>query len=402
VFEKPNDVKSRDSTVESKWKELSSLSAAKKKVLDEDLARELEKERLRMEFARLATEFIRYTTDAADEVTVAHFGFTLEEVEAFQAVISKSTTDIQTKLKTCTAEYEDIYKKGVYLGVKENIYTTSTPDSLTALEQTLRKALAERQAKYAKELERQVSNDNLCKEFATLADGFSKWIGEQKDIITNSKKDLEEQLKFVEERISSLDSDAKKFPPIVGLSEKMAKAEISNNKHTTLTLKDLEVQFEQYKAFLNIKKKMLEEEILHHKNRGITPEQFKEIADNFKQFDADHSKTINKQELKACLYSLGEEKSRSEVEAIMTKYGVSGEIPFENFKEFMMGVLGDSDTKDEIRNGFSLINKAKNPSNMENLSVLMNDYDLDYLKKNAPASGGGHDFDAWTESVFAR
>ena len=86
MYEKPNDVKQRDSFVESKWKELSSLSAAKKKVLDDDLARELEKERLRMEFARLATEFTRYTKDTADDVTVAHFGFTLEEVEAYQVL----------------------------------------------------------------------------------------------------------------------------------------------------------------------------------------------------------------------------------------------------------------------------------------------------------------------------
>jgi hypothetical protein len=84
----------------------------------------------------------------------------------------------------------------------------------------------------------------------------------------------------------------------------MEAAGISNNKHTSLTAKDVEVQWEQYKAFLNKKQKMLEEEIEHHKLRGVTVEQFQEIEANFKQFDTDNSGFIDKKELKALLYSL--------------------------------------------------------------------------------------------------
>jgi hypothetical protein len=84
VFEHPNEIKARESAIDSKWEELSKLSAAKRIVLDADLVRELEKERLRMEFARLATEFTRYTTDTSEEVRVSHFGFSLEEVVAYE------------------------------------------------------------------------------------------------------------------------------------------------------------------------------------------------------------------------------------------------------------------------------------------------------------------------------
>lgn len=79
---------------------------------------------------------------------------------------------------------------------------------------------------------------------------------------------------------------------------------------------------------------MLEEEIEHHKLRGVTPEQFKEIETTFKQFDTDGSGHIDKKELKACLYSLGEEKTKSEIEAIFTRYGskqVNG-ILYNSFK----------------------------------------------------------------------
>jgi hypothetical protein len=92
--------------------------------------------------------------------------------------------------------------------------------------------------------------------------------------------------------------------PIQDLNAKIEAAGVTNNKHTTLTAKDVEVQWEQYQAFLNKKVKMLEEEIEHHRLRGITQEQFNEIEANFKQFDADNSGFIDKKELKALLYSL--------------------------------------------------------------------------------------------------
>lgn len=78
----------------------------------------------------------------------------------------------------------------------------------------------------------------------------------------------------------------------------MHAAGITNIRHTTLTAKDVEVQWEQYKKFLDAKKSilpywrnsnlktgMLAAEIEHSRLRGITPEQFKEIESNFQMFD---------------------------------------------------------------------------------------------------------------------
>ena len=69
----------------------------------------------------------------------------------------------------------------------------------------------------------------------------------------------------------------------------MEAAGITNIRYTILTAKDVQVQWEQYQAFLKKKEKMLQEEIEHHKLRGITQDQFNEIEANFKQFDHDKS-----------------------------------------------------------------------------------------------------------------
>ena len=51
--------------------------------------------------------------------------------------------------------------------------------------------------------------------------------------------------------------DSEKLAPIKDLAEKMHAAGITNIRHTTLTAKDVEVQWEQYKKFLDAKKSIL-------------------------------------------------------------------------------------------------------------------------------------------------
>lgn len=81
-------------------------------------------------------------------------------------------------------------------------------------------------------------------------------------------------MKNVEACIGSLDQDGAKLKDINATDAKMEAAGIVENRHTLLTAKDVEVQWEQYKIFLDKKKKMLEGEIERSKLRGITPEQF--------------------------------------------------------------------------------------------------------------------------------
>jgi len=366
------------------------------------LQTELEKERLRLEFAHLAGEFTRWTRDTIESAEVTNFGFTLEEVEKFGPVLHKADQDVIHLANEKKDAYDHVWKKLGEMGVTQNIYTPSTPNTLATARVSLDSAVADRQKKYFAELSRQKANDALCHDFAVLSDPFSKWISEQKEIVSKSKLELEPQLKFVDERLSSIPSDSAKLTAIKNVSAKVDAAGITNNRHTTLTLKDIEVQWEQYQVFLAKKKKMLEEEIEHSKLRGVTVEQLNEIKDTFSQFDVNKSGDIDRKELKACLYSLGEDKTNLEVAEILGKFGKGGTIPYEGFKEFMLGLLGDSDTKEEILNGFKLINKGGDVALVNLLNLVMKDYDLKYFEQTAPKSGQGYNYHHWTEEVFSR
>jgi len=91
VYEKPDEIKSHEAEIESSLSgELVTLLGAKRKTLEADLTRELEKERLRLLFANQAGGLIRWAKAVSEDVAgVTHFGSELEEVEAYQAKLEK-------------------------------------------------------------------------------------------------------------------------------------------------------------------------------------------------------------------------------------------------------------------------------------------------------------------------
>lgn len=404
VFENPAEIDVRATDIDTKWQQLAGLSVEKKRILEADLEREKEKERLRVEFATLANDFIVWTKERSEDAGVFDFGFEIEFVEAYAKTLEFSNQEIETTRASKQKAYQNVWENMQKMNVVANPYTRLTPNDLSNATVSLNNAIEAKKQAYQKELERQRYNDKICKEFANLAEPFIKNLNEAKEKITASQAELEDQLKYVDSKVQSQSTDGAPLRSIKEAQTKIDDAGINNNRHTTLTAQDVEVQWKQYVDFLAKKKKMIETEIEHNKLRGITQEQFKEIDDQFKQYDKDSSNSIDRKELKACLYSLGEEKNNKEVSEILQKYGDGKAIKYDGFKEFMIDTLGVSDTKDDIINAFYIINKQKFDTKTIRpyMEQVMEDHDTKYVEGTAPKLEDGYDYRAWSEDVFSR
>jgi len=222
---------------------------------------------------------------------------------------------------------------------------------------------------------------------------------EQKNSISHSQDELEQQLAFVSERLASVDSDGAALSEINALQAQIDEAAITNNRHTNNTAKDIVAQWEQWSVFLERKKKMLEEEIEQKKLRGITAAELEEIEQNFAQFAKEGS--LDRRGLKGCMYSLGEELPSSKIQELMGEFGSGNAMNYDQFKELMIKMLGDSDTQEEITNGFRLINRG-DVATEERMDMVMEEEDVAYIKETAPAVEGGWDYQAWAADVFSR
>jgi len=284
----------------------------------------------------------------------------------------------------------------------ENVYTQQTVESLSNDLEAVKAAISSRNKRYQSELSRQQANDDLCSHFASKADPFAKHLLHCKSQITDNKESLEAQLTYVKERIASESKDGAVLIEIHQIQANIDAASIQHNRHSLHTAKDLDLQWKQYLSFLTQKKAQLEEEIEHKRLRGVTPQQYAEIKQQFKQFDKNGNGFLDRNEFKACLYSLGDERPRSEVDKIMQKYVASESkngIAYDGFQEFMITQLGDTDTLDEIVQGFKLINKGGDVGNDELMGLLLNDDDLKYLHGDSTSP---INFVEWTKQVFDR
>jgi len=399
-------IDSREKDVDDKLGDLQSQCTKKRNTLDEDKKREEEKERLRLLFANQASEFKAWESDVLSAAEVTHFGFTLKEVEAFAHTLDKIDGDIQHSGNARKADYEDTNAKLKNLNVRDNVYTVYNTSHLVEARSKVDSAVATRRQRFNEELAVQRYNDQLCQKFSKLVEPLAKFIRDGKEAITSSSVSLEEQLGLVNSKLATRDHDGRVLADIQTVAREMDERKITHNEHTTLTVKDIQVQWDQYKLFLNNKKEQIENEIELAKLRGLTPDDLKEIEDNFQTYDKNHNGHLDTNELKACLYSLGEERKKSDVDGLMKKYGDGHNLTYPQFFELMIQVFGDLDTKEEIALGFKLINRVPegNPpvAVREKLANVMQDEFVNYILTTAPPRDDGVDFSVWIEDVFSR
>eukprot|EP00004_Rigifila_ramosa_P009734 TRINITY_DN213_c0_g1_i1.p1 TRINITY_DN213_c0_g1~~TRINITY_DN213_c0_g1_i1.p1 ORF type:complete len:1246 (-),score=385.52 TRINITY_DN213_c0_g1_i1:64-3723(-) len=400
----PADITNREKTIDDKWASLSASSAAKKAVLEADLAREVEKERLRLEFAHMAAQLERWSKETIDNAQMSTFGFNLQEVEAYRATMDAENKALAASSASQSAAYTEVFNKAAALGVTENVYTTHNLETLAALRANVDAAIAARTEAYEKELAHQRHIDALCKAFADVAVPFVKWLADTQEKTNVGGDDLDAQVGFVNARLEALDAESK-----VGASkeryDEMEKEGIQYNPHTTLAHPDVDLAFSQYKLFLEKKKVALDEAIQHKRLRGLSQQDFDDIDKNFIIFDKDKSGNISKKELKACLYSLGVETTKAEIEAYLTKYGNGTAVPKAGFTELMLTIVGVTDTKENILLAFQVLNKEDIDSptiTVKRMKVVMEDDDIAYVTSTAKQAGEAYEYAPWTEDVFSR
>jgi Ca2+-binding EF-hand superfamily protein len=382
---------------------LPALSSAKHKTLDEALALELEKERLRLLFANQASSLERWSKSKSEDYEAdIWWGDDLDAVVSAKAKVTEEDERNTEEGKKRAAEAAETFHQASKLGVTENAYTQLTTESLEASTGAVQTAIQARNERYAAELARVTANDELCQEFAKLANPLVETIEKNREVINKGLEKLEEEKALLEQSIAAKLGESE-LKTIVELQGKLDANNVPQNKHSNFTANDVSSRLEQYSDFLASKLEQVQDRIRAETSRGITPEQLAEIDAQFTQFDKNKNKILDKNEFKACLYSLGEERPTSEVKQIMKEHGDGKSIPYEGFKAFMLSLLGDTETKEEILGGFQLLAQDEPTVSEKNLTdVFPNLEDVEYLKQETPKDGDRLKYAEWTEAVFAR
>lgn len=333
------------------------------------------------------------TIDEAEMAVESHV--VLEEANKANMTLRSATID-KYVTQLVTENYEDAAAM------------TAAKVAVAGVVDTTNAQSAAKKAWAAAELEAQHKiNDALCKAFADAAMDFETWLKSSKDA-TSKGAALEAQLAAVEAVLAD-NAAVGKLEAIAGMVERITARQIHINPYTQVTEQDLVSSSKQFTTSCEKRKKLLNDEIRRRDQSGITDEQIKEVNDNFDYFDKDKSGALDKREMRMCLQSLGEEMTPANVKAIIANYDKdgSGSISRDEFREYMLTKIGDTDTAEEILAGFGLLSLDGPAVALEQLEAVVNDltfkdHHVAYLKQNMAAVEGGLDHVTWTGDVFAR
>ncbi len=120
------------------------------------------------------------------------------------------------------------------------------------------------------------------------------------------------------------------------------------------------------------------------------------------QFDKDGSGFIDRKEMRSCLFSLGEELQRTEIEQLVHQFGKDGRLNLAQFKQLMVHLLGVSHTQENIVKGFQYISRGRDAVHESILGRFLTPHEAAFIKSTAPASAEGLVYLPWVEEVFAR
>jgi len=304
------------------------------------------------------------------------------------------------KQAASSAAFEELQAAGSV----DNEYTTLTPAILEGVAGKLQAALDSRSEQYANDLSKKEGFDKLCVAFSDIANPFLKKIDSKRDSFTNSVDSMDSQLEAVQaetQALASYESDLQKIKDAQAILDSNG---IVNNPHSNANGSEVSAIYASFVDFLSVKASNLRSQIEAAKNRGITAAQLAEFERNFNQFDTNGSRTLNKEEFKQCLYSLGENKQPAEIDALIKEYGDGQIVPFDGFVAYMKKLQGNSNTKEALLDSVCMIGPGgAPPRRLDECKHLFSPEQLAYLEEFVPKKANGEiDFAAWVEESFKR
>jgi len=188
------------------------------------------------------------------------------------------------------------------------------------------------------------------------------------------------------------------------LAQRLNEAGVTSNPHTDLDFPTLKVDYDELVKLTDKKEALIQKEIIQKAGSSVTAEQLAEFKEVFEHFDKDRTGSLNRLEFKSCSQSLGEDYPDAELDAIISRIGTGGKVPFEAFVDFMSKKAADSESRDQILEAFKTLAGDKEFVLEEDLRRALPAEKVNYLVQHMPlykGQAGSYDYAAWATTCFA-
>jgi len=294
--------------------------------------------------------------------------FSVHTIDEIQDLLDAHDV-FKANMPAAQEEYESImalHDQLEDLGSKENPYTSLTIQDISQRWGEVLELVPKRDALLVEEKSRQERNEQLRVQYAQKANVVGPWLQERKrelnDLALEHRGSLEEQLKSlhaVEERVTGYKVNMDELDV---LSQRLQEALIFENPHTEYSISFCRISYEQLRNSVAKNVNEIENQILTRDSKGITEEQLKELRNSFDHFDKNQSHTLDPNEFRQCLVSLGfdigeGEKGNAEFDRLMAIVDPNNtqKVTFQGFLDFMTREMSDQDTAEQVLESFRIL-----------------------------------------------
>ncbi|KAL8283147.1 hypothetical protein RQP46_005925 [Phenoliferia psychrophenolica] len=209
--------------------------------------------------------------------------------------------------------------------------------------------------------------EELRVEFAELANAFQAHLQSLSSTLAAISGPLESQSEVVTTLQTDLASLSDALVPIARAERACVECNVEENDYTVYSYEDLAFEYGQLATDLQGRKAFIENQIVARSLTNVTPEQLEEFESAFRAFDKDNSNTLDSDELRGALRSLG--VPEEDLHSFLAKTDGNA-ISFSTFISFMVEKAEDRLTPAKVRDTFRGLADGKGYINELDLSRL--------------------------------
>lgn len=423
-------INGRRNVIASNWSMMTELSETRKQSLGVTLSVMERIDSLHLEIAKAAGPFKIWLEQADEDLQDDVLAHSTAEVERgitlhneFKESMSKME-ELKHHIGQLESEVEKLAVDHHLQTAHENLYISVTYQGLMAQWEEVVALTENRTAKLHAALERQKANDMLRQNFAQRASEMNTWLENHSACLTpdalTTGVGLDAQLKLLEDLEKEAVDKRADINELEKCQQALHEAYVFEVSYTPFTMETLRSGWDQLSASIQFTKNELENQILTRDSKGLKPEQIDDFRKSFNHFDRDKTGTLEPNEFRACLVSLGyslpedaktksgsKSRTLSQNDAEYFKIWNSvdpnktGCVTFDVFMDFMSRELSDLDTSEQILQSFETLAGDKGYVTVEDIRRELPPDQADFcLSRMHPKPEGSGDSGALDFGLF--
>lgn len=193
------------------------------------------------------------------------------------------------------------------------------------------------------------AHDALMQEYADAANTYKDTLKGHSTAITEVSGEPEERIQAYNGIGEKIQEDKAAIEELDGFDAKASVGNPYTNESTSglkALTRDIERSLERAKEVASQEQEPVEQ--------GLTPAQIEQLEQAFKEMDPDGTGKLNEDAFKTTLTAIGMVLP-DDIQAVMNKYGVDGEIDLDGVKSFMEDAFASGSTIDDVKRGFEVL-----------------------------------------------